>query len=404
MTTSPISRYAVFCLAVLLIAAATLALPARAQTTDLKELRAKAAALVANTNYIDARAPLERLAAATPSDAQVQLWLGFSLLATAQVALTPTDARALRVRARKAFEAAKAAGDDSLIVEGMIDSIPPDGGDDPTYAANPKADAAMKKAETAFAMGNMDEALSYYKETLKYDPTNYAATLYSGDAYMTKGDFANAEAWYQKAISLNPYRETGYRYSATPLMKQKKYDEARGRYIQAWITEPYNRLAISGIVQWAQATGSKLGHPRIEPPKTEVGADGKEKTTISINDLMGGGSQMAWIAYTATRAAWKKEKFAKEFPDETAYRRSMKEEVDALRSVVKAAKGMVKDGKKADPQIQMIEKLDSDGLLEAYVLMTADNEGVAGDHAKYLREHRDKLQEYVVKYVIRENK
>ncbi|HMM79748.1 MAG TPA: hypothetical protein PKC65_06985 [Pyrinomonadaceae bacterium] len=43
-------------------------------------------------------------------------------------------------------------------------------------------------------------------------------------------------------------------------------------------------------------------------------------------------------------------------------------------------------------------------LLEAYVLITADNEGVASDHAKYLREHRDKLQEYVVKYVIRENK
>ncbi|HQZ98381.1 MAG TPA: tetratricopeptide repeat protein, partial [Pyrinomonadaceae bacterium] len=300
MTTSPIIRRAAFCLSAIVVLTA-LTLPATAQTVDLKELRAKAAAFVAETNYIDARAPLEKLAAATPNDAQVQLWLGFSLLATAQVALTPAEARAYRVRARKAFEAAKTAGDDSLIVAGMIDSIPPDGGDDPTYAVNPKADAAMKKAETAFATGNMDEALSFYKETLKYDPTNYAATLYSGDAYMTKRDFSNAEIWYQRAISLNPYRETGYRYSATPLMKQKKYDEARARYIQAWITEPYNRLAISGIVQWARATNSKLGHPRIEPPKTEVGVDGKEKTTITLDGLMKGGSQMAWIAYTTTR-------------------------------------------------------------------------------------------------------
>jgi len=402
MTTSPIIRRAAFCLSAIVVLTA-LTLPATAQTVDLKELRAKAAAFVAETNYIDARAPLEKLAAATPNDAQVQLWLGFSLLATAQVALTPAEARAYRVRARKAFEAAKTAGDDSLIVAGMIDSIPPDGGDDPTYAVNPKADAAMKKAETAFATGNMDEALSFYKETLKYDPTNYAATLYSGDAYMTKRDFSNAEIWYQRAISLNPYRETGYRYSATPLMKQKKYDEARARYIQAWITEPYNRLAISGIVQWARATNSKLGHPRIEPPKTEVGVDGKEKTTITLDGLMKGGSQMAWIAYTTTRTEWKKEKFAKEYPGEKEYRRSMKEEIAALRAVVVAAKGMEKDPKKIDPQIQTIEKLDSDGLLEAYVLMTADNAGVASDHAQYLREHRDKLRDYVEKYVIGDN-
>lgn len=402
MTTSPIIRRAAFCLSAIVVLTA-LTLPATAQTVDLKELRAKAAAFVAETNYIDARAPLEKLAAATPNDAQVQLWLGFSLLATAQVALTPAEARAYRVRARKAFEAAKTAGDDSLIVAGMIDSIPPDGGDDPTYAVNPKADAAMKKAETAFATGNMDEALSFYKETLKYDPTNYAATLYSGDAYMTKRDFSNAEIWYQRAISLNPYRETGYRYSATPLMKQKKYDEARARYIQAWITEPYNRLAISGIVQWARATNSKLGHPRIEPPKTEVGVDGKEKTTITLDGLMKGGSQMAWIAYTTTRTEWKKEKFAKEYPGEKEYRRSMKEEIAALRAVVVAAKGMEKDPKKIDPQIQTIEKLDSDGLLEAYVLMTADNAGVASDHPQYLREHRDKLRDYVEKYVIGDN-
>ena len=50
----------------------------------------------------------------------------------------------------------------------------------------------------------------------------------------------------------------------------------------------------------------------------------------------------------------------------------------------------------------MIKKLDDEGLLEAYVLMTASDEGVASDHPKYLREHRDKLRDYVKKYVIRE--
>lgn len=360
-------------------------------------------ALASASNYIDALPLLQKVANATPNDAAVQRELGAALLAASAIALTPDEATSLLIRARKAFQAAIAAGDNSPFTKGMLDGLPEDGKAG-SFSPNPKADEAMKKGEAAFVLQNMDEALSYYAEALEYDPTNYLAVLFSGDAYMTKRDFANAEAWYQKAIALNPYRETGYRYSATPLMKQKKYDLARDRYVEAWITEPYNRLALSGIVQWAQATGSKLGHPRIDPPKTTVGADGKETTDINIGDLANGGSQMAWISYSATREVWKKEKFAKEFPGEKTYRRSMKEEVDALRSVAKFAKTMVKDAKKLDPQIQNIAKLDADGLLEAYVLMTADNEGVASDHPKYLREHRDKLREYVTKYVIRENK
>ena len=155
-------------------------------------------------------------------------------------------------------------------------------------------------------------------------------------------------------------------------------------------------------MRWAEAVGAILVHLRIDRPKTTVGADGTEKTTITLDSLMKGGSQMAWITYTGTRSIWKKEKFAKEFPDEKVYRHSMKEEVDALRSVVSAAKDFEKDPKKVDPQIQMIARLDSEGLLDAFVLMTASDEGVASDHPKYLREHRDKLREYVKKYVIRE--
>ncbi|MEZ5421471.1 MAG: tetratricopeptide repeat protein [Pyrinomonadaceae bacterium] len=402
-TSSLVRRFRLFCVAMLIAAAITF--PIHGQTEDIKELRARAAALVAQTNYIDARAPLEKVAAATPNDAQVQLWLGFALLATAHVALTPEEGRAYRARARKAFVAAKAAGDNSQLVQGLIEGIPADGGADPQYATNPKANAAMESAERAFSMGKMDEALSYYAETLRYDPTNYLATLYSGDAYMSLGDLNKAEDCYQKAIVLNPYRETGYRYSATPLMKQKKYAEARSRYVEAWITEPYNRLALSGLIQWAKAVGADLGHPRIDIPKVTVGADGKMHSEISLNLMLGGkdnNSQLAWISYPAELEKWRKEKFAKEYPGETVYRRSLKGELDALRGVIQSAKGLAKDKKKMDPQIAILERLDSEGLLEAYILLTASDAGIAKDHPKYLREHRDKLRDYVNKYVIRE--
>ena len=379
-----------------------LSVSVRSQTADVKQMRERALALAASSNYIDALPLLQKVATATPGDAAVLRELGFALIANSAISLSSEDARSLRIRARKAFGDAIAAGDKSAHTIGMFDSLPADGGGFDQFSTNPKANEAMKRGETAFVLNNMDEALSYYQEALGYDPTNYFAVLFIGDVYKVKKDHTNAKIWYKKAIALNPYREIAYRYSATPLMADKKFDAARDRYVEAWITEPYNRLALSGLVRWAEAVGANLGHPRIDRPKTTVGADGTEKTTITLDSLMKGGSQMAWITYTGTRSIWKKEKFAKEFPDEKVYRHSMKEEVDALRSVVSAAKDFEKDPKKVDPQIQMIARLDSEGLLDAFVLMTASDEGVASDHPKYLREHRDKLREYVKKYVIRE--
>src|SRR4030095_2237878 len=110
----------------------------------------------------------------------------------------------------------------------------------------------------------MDDALNEYRKALLIDPKLYHAALFSGDVYMQKGDYQQAEKWYQRAIAINPDKETAYRYSATPLMKQRKFDEARDRYVEAYIAEPYNRFAISGISQWAQATNTALAHPQID--------------------------------------------------------------------------------------------------------------------------------------------
>jgi len=56
----------------------------------------------------------------------------------------------------------------------------------------------------------------------------------------------------------------------------------------------------------------------------------------------------AWISYGATRSTWRKEKFAKVFPNERAYRHSLAEEADALRSVILLATADKKN-KKAQP-------------------------------------------------------
>ncbi|HVF31257.1 MAG TPA: tetratricopeptide repeat protein [Pyrinomonadaceae bacterium] len=372
-------------------------------TVAQSDQRAKAFELMKDQKAIEALPILEELAAKNPNDQQVQYYLGFALLGKAANTGDPVVAKQLRVRVRAAFVKARELGDDSQLVRAMIESMHPDGTEIITggkYSGNPEAEKLMTQGEAAFSRGDMDEALTSYQKALTIDPKTYYAALFAGDVHTHRGKYADAETWYQKAIAIDPYIETAYRYSATPLMKQGKFDQARDRYIEAFITSPYNRLAVGGIIQWAQATNRQLGHPKVDVPETNVGADGKQNTTININPLLDDGG-MAWIAYSATKETWKKEKFAKSYPAEKAYRHTLAEEVDALRSVVEMAKTL--KPKSLSAQIATLEKLDKDGLLEAYVLMARPTQGIAQDHAAYLRANREKLRTYVVKYVIAGN-
>ncbi len=382
---------AVFCMLTLATQIAT------AQTNEAAALKIEAKALSDAQKLTEALPLYERLVQLTPQDPEVQMNLAFSLLGQAANTTDIYARKQLRIRARAAFVKAKELGDKPQLVLGMIEGLAPDGSDSSGFSDNAEANKLMEKGEAAFSSGKMDEALAHYQNALKMDPHCYHAALFSGDVNMHKEDFAAAETWYQKAISIDPYVETAYRYSATPFMKQKKYDQARDRYVEAFIVDPYGRLSISGIIQWAESTSTSLGHPKIDIPKLEIGSDGKTNTTVNTNPLNEDGS-MAWMSYVTTREAWRKEKFAKQFPKEKAYRHSLFEEADALRSVVSMAKSL--KPKKLNEQIALLAKIDQDGMLEAYVLMAIPDAGIARDHRAYLSAHRDKLRQYVASYVI----
>jgi tetratricopeptide (TPR) repeat protein len=370
-----------------------------AQAEDVPALKAKGKALAGAQKFTEALPVYEELVKLVPEDAEVQLYLAFALLGQAANTVDETLKKELRVRARNAFIAAKKAGDESLLVLGMIEGLPPDGSHSDGFSSNAEANKLMKKGEALFSSGKLDDALKAYQGALALDPFCYYAALFSGDVELHRTKYEEAEKWYQRAIKIDQFIETAYRYSATPLMKQGKQDLARDRYVEAFIVEPYNKLAIQGVSQWGQITKTRLGHPNIDIPETTTGEDGKPHTKINIT-LADDGS-MAWIAYNTTREVWRKEKFAKTFPKETSYRHTMAEEVDALRSVVKSAKSL--KPKKLNQQIALLEKMDNDGVLEAFVLMAIPDRGIVRDHASYVRTNREQLRKYVLNYVI-ENK
>ena len=376
----------------------------QAQTNEsATELKRRASALLKENKYTEALPLLEKVAALQPDDGEAQFYLGFALMGEAANTKDDAPRKALRVRARNAFLKAKSSGFYEPRLDAMIGSLPEDGSDAEDFSSKSKANALMKEGEALFTQGKADEALKKYQQALEIDPKLYYGALFSGDIYLQKKDYAQAEIWYQKAIAIDPNIETAYRYSATPLMRQRKTDEARDRYVEAFITEPYNRFARAGLVQWAEATQTMIAHPKIDIP-TNVSFDekGDAKINLDAGALLGGkdDGSFAWISYGVARSSWRKEKFTKTFPSEKVYRHTLAEEVDALRSVISTATSD-KRTKNLSPSLAKLKKLDENGLLEAYVLLAMPDEGIAQDHPAFLKQNREKLRRYMMEYVVK---
>jgi tetratricopeptide (TPR) repeat protein len=369
------------------------------ESTD--EMKQRVGVLLKQLKYTEAVPLLEKIVAVAPDDADGHYYLASSLLGL--VANTKDEAakKQLRLRARAEFLKAKQLGNTALNLDAMIQALPADGSGPRAFSENAEADAAMTEGEALFSRGELEEAFKAYQKALALDPKLYHAALFSGDVQMEKRDYVQAEVWYKRAITINPNKEIAYRYSATPLMKQQRYDEARDRYIEAYITEPYNSFTASGLAQWAQATDSKLAHPKIDIP-TNVRFDekGDAKIDLDASALLGGKDEgfLAWIAYGTTRSSWHKEKFKQTFPTETAYRHSLPEEADALRNVISLATADKKT-KILSPSLAKLKKLNDEGLLEAYILLARADQGIAQDHPAYLKDNREKLRRYVLNYV-----
>jgi tetratricopeptide (TPR) repeat protein len=262
------------------------------------------------------------------------------------------------------------------------------------------AEAALREGEAAFKRREMDKALAAYKRAYELNPKLYDAALYAGDAEFVKAKnstdaaFRNdhlgaAGIWFARAIAIDPDRPTAYQYWGDALDAQGKTIEALSRFLDAIIADPYNNVPYVSLTQWALRHKAQLGHPKIEPPNSPTGANSADGSSN-------------WAAYTATRAAWVKTEFFKNYPAEKVYRHSLREEAAALSQVAAACARDLQSGKvKAlEPSLTMLVKLAQDGFLEAYVLFARPDPGIARDYAAYRAVGREKLKQYWLNVVI----
>jgi tetratricopeptide (TPR) repeat protein len=386
-----------------LLFALLLAVPATFAAQDNE--RERAFRLFKDAKYTEALPVFEKLAAANPNDSEVIETFGLLVLTQTAYLKDATARKEARVRGREILLRAQKLGANSSLLKAMLERVPPDGGDDTGFSSKKEVDEAMREGEGAFASGNFPKAIEMYQRALLLDPNLYEAALFTGDVYFKTADQVKAGEWFARAVAINPDRETAYRYWGDALMKQGKVTEAGDKFVEAFIAEPYNRLARAGFVNWGQRVNVNLAHPRVELPAS-VTQKKPGETTITLDPNMlkkddKSGSGAAWVTYSLIRAGWPESEFKKQYPNEKQYRHSLKEEAAAFRAALKVLaeqKGV--NEKEIDPSLQILKKLDKEGLLEPFILLAMPDAGIAADFPAYRKTNIENLRRYVKEYVM----
>lgn len=365
--------------------------------------RQRAFELYNDGKYVEALPLFEKLAARYPADAEVIEMYGLVVLGQTAYLKEPAARKEARRKAREILLQAQKLGANSALLKTALGGIPPDGGADREFSTKKEVEEAMREGEHAFAKGDMPKALEMYRRALLLDPTLYEAALFIGDVYFATAEQKKASEWFARAAGINPDRETAYRYWGDSLMKQGRASEAGDKFVEAYIAEPYSRLAHGSFVNWAQKLNVTLSHPDVEIPTNVTPKDKNNNLTITLdpNMLKKDASGAAWMVYGFTRASWAQSEFAKNFPEEKKYRHSLKEETTALRAALRVLdEKKIKDPNKLDQSLVILQRLDKEGLLEAFILLALPDEGIARDFAAYRRTNVDNLRRYVKLYVL----
>jgi tetratricopeptide (TPR) repeat protein len=389
---------------VLLLTIAIFAPPVLAQDNAdaYKSERQKAVELFNQQKFLEALPLFEDLVKQNPADNETLLGLAACLVNHSATVQDADAAAKERLRARDLLLKAKELGNNSNLLQNLLQLLQASSTEQIKYSDNAEADQAFRLAEAAFAKRDFAEAIKDYSKALELDPGNYSAALFIGDSYFAEKDFVRAGEWYGRAIQINPNKETAYRYYADMLTKNGEMDKARTKAIQAVVAEPYDPITWRGLQQWATSNKLQINRVAIKVPNSVTQKDDKN-ITISIDSSHENAAGAAWMIYSITQAAWHGEEFKKTFPEEKQYRHSLPEETQALTMAAESltAKNKKKSPKPPeDPDLALLLRIYQAGMIEPYVLLSAPDAGIVKDYDAYREKNRAKLEEYLSAFVV----
>ena len=400
-----IRRNAIDLLMVLTLALSVSFAQTNSYEQSYKAERQRAIELFNQNKYLEALPLFEDLIKQNPQDAEAHLALGTCLLSHSATLDNDDAAIKERLRAREMLLKAKELGNNSTLLQNLLQLIPEDGR--LAYGKTP-VDLAMQKGEAAFARNDYAEAIQYYSKALELDPANYSAALFVGDSYFGAKDWAKAGEWYGKAIQINRNAETAYRYYADMLTKNGEMEKARMLAIQAVVAEPYNPITWRGLDQWAKSNRLTLNDVHVNAPQNSVSEGDDKHINVTVDTKGETDTSAVWLAYSLSRARWRTE-FKSHFPDEKEYRHSLAEEADALTTAANVCQELVESNAKKknqssslskDSDLLLLLKLKRANMIEPYVLLGAADEGIARDYDAYREKNRSALEAYLNDFVV----
>lgn len=375
------------------------------KVTQEDPARQHAMELYSQGKFVAAMPLFEQLAADHPSDIVVRERWAWCMFEYAVAISDPEERKRVRARARTIAVRAKELGDNSQLLQLMLEQ-PEDGGSDPKFSDRKEVDEAMKGAEAAFVRGEMEKAREGYLRVLLIDPDNYDAALFMGDVYLKQNVYGSAGEWFSRAVQINPDRETAYRYWGDALLAMGKQDDARAKFIDAVVAEPYKQRPWDGLAKWLKQEGLELNNVRLKDGAAVTQKDGKN-ISITIDDSSfqkkDDPNGVAWMSYASACALWHGDLFKKEFPNEPKYRRTLKEESSSLSvmiTVLKEQKNYKKQLKNLDPALQSLIKIQEAGFLDPFVLLNRADAEIAQDYQPYRAANRDKIRRYLDEFVV----
>ncbi len=370
---------------------------AQAQTKSDKEIRdedAKAAALYQQQNFVAVLPLYEDLHKQVPGSLPYQERLAMALMAGSEPK-TPAEKVAIRKRARDLLLAAQKAGDNSPLLQTLLEKMGPD---DATPPPPLPGQEWFDKAETAFTHGDLPGAVALYAKALEVNPNFYEAATFAGDAEYKLNHPAEAGKWFSKAIAIDPDRETAHRYWGDCLEKSGEHLRAEGQFIEAILAAPYSKGPRLALKQWADANHARIVPPPITLPGRATPGKKPGNINITIDPKINAEDTALALMYSMNSASWQGDKFKKEYPNEKQYRHSLKEELEGIQGMLAIAKEQKTPANKQSTSTKLLIELDNKGLLACWILLDNPDNGIAQDYVAYRKEHRDLLAKYIAQY------
>jgi tetratricopeptide (TPR) repeat protein len=363
--------------------------------------RQNAADLFNRGKRLEALPLLEELVKADPKDDEMLVALAASLVEHAATLQDEEAAGKERLRARDVLNKALDLGNTSPLAMNLmqlLQQLPASGAI--KFSDDRRVEQAMRAGEAAFSRRDFAEALKNYAKALELEPTNYSAALFTANTYDRQNEFTKGAEWYRRAIQLDPNVETAYRYYADMLAKEGAMGKARAMLILAAVAEPYNRIVWRELRAWAAITNTHINAIYVR-----VSAEQKDQPPPGADQPLSAAFAVGQ-AYREVRMNWQKgDEFKKRFPEEKGYRHSLPEEAEALTAAAKVLEGMKGDKRTAElvasnQTLGLLLDLHQADLIEPYVLFSLGDAGIARDYAAYRARSRNKLEEYLDKFVV----